>query len=150
MLIYHFAKLTSNSAMKTVAEIRRDNLRQLKKEFKTYVVLAEKAETDAAYFSQVLSKKTPRNMGDDLARKLEIGCKKPNGWMDHEHHAVEEEYPDYANVSPITGTLPSETQNQPTASTTDQAIKILNELPIEEVNIILPLLQSIYDKYRKA
>jgi hypothetical protein len=146
MLIYQIAKLISNRRMKTVDEIRLDNLKRLKKEFKTYAYIAEISNTAPAYLSQVLSKKTPRNMGEEVARKIETGCKKPYGWMDHDHGFIEEEAPEYANHSEIE----PEEQIQPITHAISRSIEILTSLPENEIDIILPLLESIHEKYRKT
>lgn len=77
--------------MKTISEIRVDNLDALIKEFGTQDKVAELGETSSVYLSQVRNQtpdvKTgkPREMGNPIARKLEIGCNKERGWMDHEH-----------------------------------------------------------------
>lgn len=76
--------------MKTIAEIRLENLELLIEEFETADAVAEACGTSAVYLSQMRNQakdsKTgkPRQLGDDLARKLEVGCKKEIGWMDHE------------------------------------------------------------------
>lgn len=76
--------------MKTIAEIRLGNLELLVDEFGTADVVAEKSGTSAIYLSQIRNEakdsKTgkPRQIGDPLARKLEAGCNKELGWMDHE------------------------------------------------------------------
>lgn len=85
MRIYQIAKLAFNTGMKTIHEIRRSNLITLKHEFGTYAAIASLGNTDPSYLSQIVSLNNPRNMGDDLARNIEIGCKKPYGWMDQDH-----------------------------------------------------------------
>lgn len=62
--------------------IRLENLRLLIQEAGSQKKLAHQAGVNPAYLSQILSKKTPRTMGDDVARRLERGMKKPHGWMD--------------------------------------------------------------------
>lgn len=69
-------------------EIRRRNLRTLIKEQGTATALAEKAQTSAAYISQILSPKTKAFVGDALARRLEGAMHKPHGWMDTLHYEV--------------------------------------------------------------
>jgi hypothetical protein len=77
--------------MSTIAEIRLNNLESLIAEFGTQEAVANRGQTSPIYLSQVRNKamdsKTGRSrqMGDRLARKLEIGCDKPPGWMDHAH-----------------------------------------------------------------
>ena len=81
--------------MKTIAEIRLHNLELLIQEFGTQDKVAEAGETSSVYLSQIKNQ-TPdnktgklRQMGDDMARKLEIGCKKERGWMDNLHTSAE-------------------------------------------------------------
>lgn len=76
--------------MATSKEIRTENLRALVKEFKTADAVAQRASTAPMYLSQILnsaksSTGTARGVGDKLARKLEAGCGKPEGWMDADH-----------------------------------------------------------------
>lgn len=77
--------------MKTVAEIRHDNLLLLLDEIGTAEALATLVESSPIYISQLRHKavdsktKKPRQIGDALARKLESRCGKEVGWMDHEH-----------------------------------------------------------------
>lgn len=77
--------------MKTIAEIRRDNLALLTTEFGSQDKVAELADTSSVYLSQIRNEapdaKTGklRQMGDPMARKIEIGCAKERGWMDHPH-----------------------------------------------------------------
>lgn len=77
--------------MKTIAEIRLVNLELLISEFKTAEAVANKANTNPVYLSQIRNRtpdsktKRPREIGEPLARKLELACGKERGWMDHEH-----------------------------------------------------------------
>lgn len=77
--------------MKTCSEIRRDNLELLIAEIGTIEALAEKTGTSSGYISQLRTQapesrnKTPRNIGDAIARRIEIGMEKEVGWMDHDH-----------------------------------------------------------------
>lgn len=84
--------------MKTIAEIRLDNLRLLIGEIGTQEKVAELAETSPIYLSQILNRAADsktgkiRQIGDPLARKLEQGCNKEIGWMDnpqipHSYHS---------------------------------------------------------------
>lgn len=50
------------------------------------------ADTAPNYLSEILNRSPsrtgkPRDMGSDLARKIEHGCGKPRGWMDQDHSA---------------------------------------------------------------
>lgn len=75
--------------MKTIAEIRLENLELLIGEFGTQEKVAELAGTSPVYLSQIRNaaadSKTGkvRQIGDPLARKLEEGCNKEIGWMDN-------------------------------------------------------------------
>lgn len=79
--------------MATSKELRLENLRALVAEFKTAEAVAQRAETNAMYLSQILngaksSTGNARGVGDKLARKLEQGCGKEEGWMDRPHSAA--------------------------------------------------------------
>lgn len=87
-----FAGAYPIAPMKTIAEIRLQNLELLVDEFGTSDKVAAKADTSPVYLSQ-LRNKTPdsktgklRQIGDPLARKLETGCGKELGWMDNQHY----------------------------------------------------------------
>ena len=77
--------------MKTIDEIRRENLLLAVKRLKTMAALAEQAGVSSAYLSQIKNRtpesKTgkPKAMGDDVARKIERAIMEPLGWMDVEH-----------------------------------------------------------------
>lgn len=66
-------------------QIRKIRLKQLIAREKgaggSQASLARKVETDPAYLSQILGKEE-RDVGDDLARRLETACGLPRGWMD--------------------------------------------------------------------
>lgn len=78
------------SDMKTVEEVRRIRLTELKVEYGTLVALNEKIGLDKrdSTLSQILNSaknsKTGKGkeMGSPMARKLEAACKKEPGWMD--------------------------------------------------------------------
>lgn len=77
--------------MRTVAEIRRENLIALADEAITMDRVAELSGSSAVYLSQVRNRtkdaKTgrPRELGPRLARRLEEAFGKPRGWMDQDH-----------------------------------------------------------------
>jgi phage repressor protein C with HTH and peptisase S24 domain len=77
--------------MKTNDEVRRLNLLVAIKRKQTAAKLAALAETSPAYLSQIkrqtLDSKTgtPKAMGDDVARRIEVALKEPSGWMDTSH-----------------------------------------------------------------
>lgn len=69
---------------KTIHEIRLGNLMLLVNEFGSQRTVAELADTSEAYLSQCI-RNTDRGVGSGLARRLETGCDKPEGWMDVDH-----------------------------------------------------------------
>jgi DNA transposition AAA+ family ATPase len=70
----------------TIREIRLRNLLKLiEKSQLSQTAFACKVETSPAYLSQIISIKTKRNMGDMVARKIELSLKMPKGWMDSLH-----------------------------------------------------------------
>lgn len=80
--------------MKTIGEIRRDNLEILLLQFRSLADLNEKLElarTDST-LSQIRNRSTssrgkPRAMGEPLARKIEVALKLEPGWMDNVQYA---------------------------------------------------------------
>ena len=50
---------------------------------------AKKIETDPSYIYQIFSEVTSKNIGDDLARRIERAYNKPDGWMDNNHEDEE-------------------------------------------------------------
>ncbi|NHC63198.1 hypothetical protein [Paenalcaligenes suwonensis] len=90
--MYLLSELLSNtSSMKSVSEIRLENLETLVKQAGTADSLAERAGLSHVYVSQIRSRaidaKTgkPRNLGSVASRKIEEGMGKPKGWMDRDH-----------------------------------------------------------------
>jgi hypothetical protein len=67
----------------TSQELRRTNLRKLVAEFKTAISLAEAANTNEKYISQIIS--GTRNLGHQLARRFEDAAGKERGWLDYDH-----------------------------------------------------------------
>ncbi|MEL6236989.1 MAG: hypothetical protein AAFO57_00530 [Pseudomonadota bacterium] len=68
-----------------ISTIRRMNVRILEREAGSLAKLAEMAGTKENYLSQCTSKLPARNIGNDVARRLESGMGKPYGWMDESH-----------------------------------------------------------------
>lgn len=77
--------------MKTIGQIRRDNLELLIAEAGTLEALAVGAGTSSVYLSQIRTQakdtktQRPRELGTPMARRLETSREKPPGWMDVEH-----------------------------------------------------------------
>jgi hypothetical protein len=77
----------------TIDEIRRRNLQLLidESDERTTIALARKCKVSHTNLSQIKNQfapeqtGTPRMLGSKLARKLELGCGKPEGWMDISH-----------------------------------------------------------------
>jgi len=94
-LVAGFYRHEWNRAMKTVGQLRRENLELLLREFKTLDALAVKAGTSSVYLSQVrnqtkdASTGKPREMGPGIARRLETAASLPIGWMDREQPAAQ-------------------------------------------------------------
>lgn len=71
-------------------DARLRNLQRLVDEYKTIAAVASASGTSEKYLGQLLNGSTlksgkPRQIGDDLAQRLEDGCGKPHGWMDADH-----------------------------------------------------------------
>lgn len=73
--------------------IRRANLEMLAQEAKGLGELAAKAGVNVKYLEQIKNSwqgkadQKPREMGDRVARKLEVAMGKPTGWIDMLHVA---------------------------------------------------------------
>jgi hypothetical protein len=95
------SRVISNFFM-NIKDIRRNNLLVLKKEFGSFAALAKRTNTDASYLSQVNIK--ARDMGHDVARRIEAALGKTPGWMDAQRHdrtnAVEQPMALYS-VNPV-------------------------------------------------
>jgi len=89
--------------MKKVEDLRRENLEALVRAHGgTIEAVASACGTSPIYLSQIRNQtpdaktKRPRQMGAQLARKLEAGYGKPSGWMDTQHLAAGEAPAEYA------------------------------------------------------
>jgi hypothetical protein len=77
--------------MKTNDEIRRLNMLVAMKRAGNAAKLAERAATSPAYISQIKNRApdsksgTPKAMGDEIARRIEVAINEPTGWMDMAH-----------------------------------------------------------------
>lgn len=78
-----------------VQEIRRLNLEYLISITGDLKRVAEKSDLNADYLSQVRSKVTNKNMGNNAARSIEKGFGKERGWMDRLHGLEETAYSKY-------------------------------------------------------
>jgi hypothetical protein len=66
------------------ASIRRENLRTLRRELGTNVVL-DRLDMTKQLLSHYIGKNPKKQIGDDLARRVEVAFEKDYGWMDHLH-----------------------------------------------------------------
>ena len=90
--------------MATISEIRLDNLKLILNEADIrQAELCRRCDIPPSYLTQIIKRTKshrgrPRGMGDDMARKIERGMGKPEGWMDerHEPFTVNEGAPEYS------------------------------------------------------
>lgn len=69
--------------MKTISEIRRENLDRILEEVGTQAEIARRMNRSAKQVNQWFGKGTARDMSSALARELEEVFGKPRGWMDN-------------------------------------------------------------------
>lgn len=87
--------------------LRRLNLRLLRIEVGgTWSELSRITGVNQAYLTQVdrcspRPDGSPTEMGDDVARRLERGMKKPGGWMDHDHSSPNGDGHESRHVRPV-------------------------------------------------
>lgn len=92
--IYLISESLSNAPMKTIDEIRRDNIQVLIDEHGGNKSLADLLGKSEAQVSQLLhgskDSKTgkPRGMNNTTARSIEAKCGKERGWLDNDHSDV--------------------------------------------------------------
>ncbi len=93
MHIYHRAKKWENLCM-DIKDIRRNNLRYQQnlaiRNGLSKADFAEKVGTSASTLSQILGDKAVRNLGDELARKIEQNLGLLHGWLDQPHPELDE------------------------------------------------------------
>lgn len=103
--IYQGAKNTHNVDMTDIKQIRRQNLRQvINNSGMTDAEFAQSCGSSPSTFSQILSTKARRSLGDDLARRIEAAHNLPNGYLDTLHREpdqVMEQTAPYYGSSPI-------------------------------------------------
>lgn len=90
---YFFCEtLSQTRGMKTSQEIRLANLRLLVAQAGSKAKLSQQTGVPAPFITQLVNgipqpSGNPRKLGDDTARRLEIGMLKGEGWMDADHEA---------------------------------------------------------------
>ena len=70
-------------AMKQVKDFRRENLQRLLTGYRSQRQFADSADLAAAYVSQMVN--GTREMGEDVARRIERALGLSMGWMDTDH-----------------------------------------------------------------
>ena len=80
---YHLA--LSLSKVMDIREVRRQNLELLREQEGSVRALADRADTDPNYLSQILGGHGKHHMGHSMARRFEVAFSKPQGWMDIPH-----------------------------------------------------------------
>ncbi|HDX9111782.1 TPA: helix-turn-helix transcriptional regulator [Klebsiella michiganensis] len=93
MRIYRRAKTWDDLSM-DIKDIRRNNLRHQQnialRSGISKADFAEKVGTSASTLSQILGDKAVRNLGDELARKIEQKLGLLHGWLDQYHPELDE------------------------------------------------------------
>ncbi len=94
MHIYRRAKRWDDLSM-DIKDIRRANLRHQQnlaiRSGLSKADFAEKVGTSASTISQILGDRAVRNLGDELARKIEANLELTHGWLDQVHPEIENE-----------------------------------------------------------
>lgn len=91
MRMYLFSLMLSNDHMKTIDEIRRENLAQIVAEVGGVTALSNLMQKSSSQISQWLNGSAnsgtgkPRGMRSASCREIERACHKAGGWMDVEH-----------------------------------------------------------------
>lgn len=67
-----------------IKEIRRNNLNKLIEKYGSQRHLSEKIDIDSSYLSQIKNPDNPKNIGEKMARKIEVALRLPVGYMDLE------------------------------------------------------------------
>ncbi|MDG4811909.1 hypothetical protein P8629_02715 [Hydrogenovibrio sp. 3SP14C1] len=134
-----------------ISQIRLQNLEALIIEHGSAAFIADKIGSDASVISVIRSEKYPeKNMGKNIARRIEKEFKLPDGWMDKDHTienktflssgTVQSEPGEYLNSSPLFA-LTSESKK----SLIQEIIKAIenNEISDEQADAFRALLKSI-------
>ncbi len=107
--------------------IRRENLRALAAHYPTQAEFAAACGTAPSVISLIVSPNPKRNLGPQLARKIESATGMPHGWLDRPHSATEVRKPIDAN-----GKIESEGIDQWSDDT-----------PLDDDEIELPFLKEV-------
>lgn len=74
-----------------VKDIRRKNLRAIARSVGGVTQLAERLGKSQSQISHLIGTNPVKNIGDRFAAEVEKAFTKPHGWLDHEHHDLQEE-----------------------------------------------------------
>lgn len=125
-IIYHIDKTSENSWMDTNT-IRRENLRTLAARYPTQAEFAVACGTAPSVISLIISPNPKRNLGHQLARRIEEAVGVEAGWLDqvHDHRP---------SKPPISGN----------AEIVSTGIDVWDdETPLDDDEIELPLLKEV-------
>lgn len=128
---FSIALKSGNLAGMDIYEIRKQNLvRLIGKQRKGACAL--RWEMSPAHLSQILSEKTNKNLGDDVARRIELLQGLSRGWMDVPHAPMEE------------------THSEPINSKEQEEAVLIGDLspwddstPLEDDEVELPLYKEV-------
>lgn len=106
--------------MKTVKEIRRENARSLATDGPAE--FARKIESSTQQVNQTIGPNPTRNIGDKLARSIEVHFGLPLGWLDVEHNGAENDAPiKHKNALQSGASAPAEIVKNPSDQNTQSA-----------------------------
>lgn len=80
-----------------IYEIRLINMNYLIQTVKSIKVFADIVETSPTVISQIRSEKTKKQIGSELARRIEKAFGKKHGWLDKLHYDEEADYTSLSN-----------------------------------------------------
>ena len=78
------AAMNKNNHM-DINEIRRENMRTLAKQAGGAAKLGRKLEMSDSHIGQLIGRHAKQNIGNKIARSVEIKLKLPRGWLDQPH-----------------------------------------------------------------
>lgn len=85
---YNVDVTAPNNTLERLYETRRKRAKQLKSEFVSLVEFAARIDQSPSYTSRMLQTgKNRKNIGEEMARRIEHLCGKPSGWLDIDEDA---------------------------------------------------------------
>lgn len=126
MIIYHIDKRGDHLSMDTNT-IRRENLRALAARYPTQAEFAAACGTAPSVISLIISPNPKRNLGSQLARKIESAAGLEHGWLDQQHSPT-------ARKGPL----------EPNARIESEGIdQWADDTPLDDDEIELPFLKEV-------